>query len=329
MAIETVTRLAGRLLATLTLGLFSLCCAANSGFKINTDPNALVGQKIVFFTLDANDVKLLEPACVVSLTNPHVLKTAWPDIIKDNPILNNTEFHILHGTESLYHYCRGKAAKLRYYKERDRIMKNRLLESMVWEFSYMVNNPHYMPDNWPFMKTMYLELGMARMLENKAAPALQAFQNALTLDPSYEQAHISGTDAWIALGKQDKALLQATEGLAHNPDSKPLKRRYLKLGGKTPFPAPHEKPGTEAKGEPSAQDAASAKPTEGQVTNNEARGHAAGGSSQDKPAEVASEAAKDISRLPGAGAGADVTKDAAADQGQEHPPNNPYCRFCP
>jgi len=104
---------------------------------------------------------------------------------------------------------------------------------------YMVKHPEFLPVNWPHMKRMYLELGVARTLQKRPQIAIKDFYEALGLDPAYEQAHIALADAWTDLGQNKKALEQVSEGLRHRPDSKPLQRRFKKLGGNLPFPEPY------------------------------------------------------------------------------------------
>lgn len=206
---------------------------------INTDPTKLIGKKIIIITLDAADVRLLEPACVVPLTNGTPGKL-WYHMVRDNPILNDPRYYILKDAISLHHFCRGQAAKIRYFKERDPVLKKRLLhEHMIGENVFMISHPEWLPKNWPYMKRMHLELGMARVLAKQNGEAVRSFEEALRLDPAYEEAHIAYADALISMGLKDKALAQVTEGLKHNPDTKALQRRYTKLGGKPPFPEPY------------------------------------------------------------------------------------------
>jgi tetratricopeptide (TPR) repeat protein len=176
---------------------------------------------------------------------------------------------------------------------------------MIWEYKYMIEHSEYVPKSWAYLKVMHLELGNARMLEKKPAEAFHSYEAALRLDPGYERAHVAYVDLLKEIGKPAQALAQASEGIRHNPNSKPLKRRYRELGGKPPYPEPYKNTLQEdraANDEP-AQRPDRAKETDAATADT---GHA-----------VASEPPKPS--LP-------VLDPAAAE-----PKNsaNPYCRFCP
>jgi len=282
--------------------LVSMGAQADPKAVINTDPSKLIGKPILFFKLDHTDVKLLEPACVVPLTN-WGRGGQWFDMVRGHPILDDPRYGILKGADSLHHYCRGKAAEIRYFKERDPVMKKRLLEEMVGEYVFMIGHPQYLPKNWPYMKVMHLELGKARMLEKNPAQAIRSFEQALSLDPAYDKAHIAYSDALTDMGQKAKALLQVTEGLRHNPDSRAIQRRYEELGGKSPFPEPYKK------AEPEIGKAAAEVPVAD-----------ADKASDAVPAVIQAEPAPEPTTPPATA----VPPAGASEKG-----NNPYCRFCP
>jgi tetratricopeptide (TPR) repeat protein len=291
------------LLAGLLLSMGS--AQAAPGVAINTDPSKLIGKTILFFKLDHMDAKLLEPACVVPLTNGGS-GGQWFDMVRGHPLLDVPRYQILKGADSLHHYCRGQAAEIRYFKERDPVMKRRLLEEMIGEYVFMIGHPQYLPKNWPYMKVMHLELGNARMLEKKPAQAIRSFEQALSLDPAYEKAHIAYTDALVDMGLKAKALAQVTEGLRHNPDSRGHQRRYKELGGKLPYPEPYKK---------AVQEDANAVPDEPVAVPEK--------SQQIVPAVTEAEpaAAPEQAKIP--------PEPLVSPENEKKNSKNPYCRFCP
>jgi tetratricopeptide (TPR) repeat protein len=291
------------LLASLLLTMGSAQAAPVA--SINTDPSKLIGQTILFFKLDHMDVKLLEPACVVPLTNGGQSQM-WYDMVRNHPLLNDPRYAILRGADSLHHYCRGQAAKIRFFKERNSVMKRRLLEYMVGEYIFMINHPQYLPKNWSYMKVMHLELGNARMLEKKSAQAIRSFEQALSLDPAYLKAHIAYTDSLVDMGLKAKALAQVIEGLRHDPDTKGLQRRYQELGGKLPYPEPYKK---------SVQDAANAVSDESTVVPDK--------SQEIVPSVTEAQpiAAPEQDKIP--------AEPLVSPENENKNSKNPYCRFCP
>lgn len=272
---------------------------------INTDPNKLIGETILFFRLDHMDVKLLEPACVVPLTNGGQSQM-WYDMVRNHPLLDDPRYAILRGADSLHHYCRGQAAKIRYFKERDAVMKKRLLEYMVSEYTFMIDHPRYLQNNWPYMKIMHLELGNARMLEKKPAQAIRSFEQALSLDPAYEKVHIAYADALVDMGQKAKALAMVTEGLRHNPDTRGLQRRYKELGGKLPYPEPYKKV---------VQDATKAVPDQPAATLEKSQA-VVPVVTETEPATTPEQAKTPPEPL-------------SLPENENKNSKNPYCRFCP
>lgn len=293
-----------QLLLIFTLPLANLNAQTHN--TINTDPNKLIGKTILFFKLDHADVQLLEPACVVPLTNGGNEVGMWYELTRNHPILNDPRYHILKGADSIHHYCRGQAAKIRYFRERDRFMQRRLLEEMIGEYEFMINNPQWLPPNWPYMKIMHFELANAKILEKKPAMALQSYEKALSLDAGYEQARIGIIDVLTDLGRKNSALEHAAEGLRHNQNSKGLQRRYLALGGTMPYPEPYLQAHQSPSQPPPALPLNPTETIQDPMAGSEHRNSRISEDSFSEPAAAPTSVSPEI--------------------GTE---SNPYCRFCP
>lgn len=89
--------------------------------------------------------------------------------------------------------------------------------------------------------TAQMYRGMARVLQRDRTNALLDLSDAVLRNPGMLAAYIHLSELHSNMGNKQKALEYVTEGLKHQPSSKQLQRRYLKLGGKEPFPIPYQK----------------------------------------------------------------------------------------
>lgn len=159
-------------------------------------------------------------------------------------------------------------------------------------------------DRPQLLSLAYLYKGMAQQLLNLRTEATADMLQALQLNPKLQDAYVKLADTLSALGNNAKALDMVTEGLRNIPDSKPLKRRYFKLGGKEPLPQPHRGGETEKAPEAKAPSGKEAEPVpapmpeEGAAKRPETRETTAPVQAEAKPAPIGS-------------------------------PSNPWCRFCP
>lgn len=138
--------------------------------------------------------------------------------------------------------------------------------------------------------------GIALTMMQKPGEAIGNLLKAIEMNPKLTRAYLSLSEIYEKQKSNNKALDIVTEGLRHNPDTKSMQRRYTKLGGKLPYPAPIEPVVVET---PNVAPPTSVAP--------------APASTEPKP---------------------DMPVEASpADESLAQPkigsPKNPYCRFCP
>ena len=139
-----------------------------------------------------------------------------------------------------HHFCNGLNYLNRYYRSSfDPNARSYLFKSRL-EFNYMIN--HLVP-NSSLAGHSYLYRGIVYRLEGENLKALNDFQKAITYNPKLSKAYAMMADYYSKNGQRGEALKIVTKGLKHVPHSKALKRRYLSLGGKKPFPQPEKLPG--------------------------------------------------------------------------------------
>ena len=106
---------------------------------------------------------------------------------------------------------------------------------------HTVNSGNPMDQYYP---TAQMYRGMAYVLLKNHTKAALDLNEALRRNPGLQDAYSQLADMYSGLGNKHGALTIVTEGLKNLPASKPLRRRYLALGGKEPFPEPYH-PATE------------------------------------------------------------------------------------
>ena len=195
--------------------------------------------------LGVNDIFLLEPVCALIFKHYNLLKQnprvgQWYIQLKGSPLLNLPEYNIAKGAISFHHYCWSKVAENRYYREMNPVKRKGLADYAADNYKFVLDHPEYRPANWPYLPKLYVDYGNALILRwepRQMAIAVYAFETALQYDKAYVPAIIGLSNIYEKQGDQRKALEYITEGLRYLPDSKGLKRRYGKLGGKRPYPA--------------------------------------------------------------------------------------------
>jgi len=239
------------------------------------------------------DLKRLPPYCHArlntSLDSPE--SKAWFAAIGSNYL-------------DFYHYCGGLNLMNHYWSARNAKERTAILQQAKGEFDYMVS--HERPD-FTMRADLYTNRGEVLWLMKKAGEAIRDLNTAISADPKKARAYALLADVHMGSKDRAKALEVIAQGLRFIPDSKALRRRYLELGGKEPFPEPLPearaesaavKPADQVQPAPKTEPAAakpakdSAGPQEPQNATNEV---------QEKP-----ETASQIGNR-----------------------KNPYCRFCP
>lgn len=200
------------------------------------------------------------------------------------------------------HTCYGINSINRYYKAKGERARSNLLEAALRDFNYSVE--HLSPD-FRLMPEIYYYRGVVYKLQGKHAQAVADFLKSLELEPRYTRSVAELSDLYAGkYSNGTKALEVVTEGLRHNPDSKELRRRYEKYGGKPPYPEPYRK-----------QEQAEPKAT-GPVENAPPKV----GTTRPAPADFQ---------------GASPSKETVPDAREAKQPqaidskSNPWCRFCP
>ncbi len=135
----------------------------------------------------------------------------------------------------IHHYCfavnfvnRARRA----HDQKDRIYNLGLAKS---NYNYVIKATE--PRFW-MRPQIYVELGRVHLQLKEAGDALRLFNDAIRFNPAYEPAYHALIDVQRQSGRAKDGLEVATAGLQRIPDSQSLKKAYLELGGKEPFPEP-------------------------------------------------------------------------------------------
>jgi len=203
-------------------------------------PKDIVGVMSEGEPISLQDAKSLSPVCLLIYAQSGT-GTQWYTTLKNSPLLDRAEYVIARNAVSYHHVCWAEVSRSRYYRAKSETTRKRYLLSIAGNYEFMTAHPEYLPIGWPHMAEMFLEIGKARSLLGQHKEAINAFIKALNLQPDSENVYITLSNYMETRGAKQKALEYATEGLKHVPESKTLKRRYIKLGGKEPFPTPHPK----------------------------------------------------------------------------------------
>ena len=136
---------------------------------------------------------------------------------------------------SIHHYCyaqvflnrAGKASNLRDAEHQRQLA--------VKEYGYILRAAR--PDFW-MRSQMYVELGRIHVQLRQPEKAVVLFKSAIAFTPAYLPAYLALISQLRQMGNRSGALEAASAGLQHLSGSKALKKAYLDLGGKKPFPEP-------------------------------------------------------------------------------------------
>lgn len=135
----------------------------------------------------------------------------------------------------VHHYCFGLNFANRAMRAGNATSRKFNLESSKGEFNYVIQRlekTHWM---YPQLQT---DMGNTLLKLNDSSGALNAFNMALSANPSYERAYMGLIQTLQKSGSRSSVLDVASTGLKHLPTSRYLKKIYLDFGGKEPFPEP-------------------------------------------------------------------------------------------
>jgi tetratricopeptide (TPR) repeat protein len=203
------------------------------------------------FKPNAAELLRLPPYCQAKFNLPQgsAASNAWRDQIGEN-------------YKDLHHYCAGLNYVNRYWGEQDPRQRSYYLQRALGNFDYMVKAEK---PGFALRAELYLNRGEVFRIMRKPGQAIDDFKRALSINPNLEKPYLQLADLHKAGKSTARALETVTEGLRHIPDSKPLQRRYLELGGKKPFPEPIvakvDEPAPEPAAAPAGAADASSEPT--------------------------------------------------------------------
>lgn len=219
----------------------------------------------------------------------------------------------------IHHYCYALIFISRYHGAfGDKVAKKSSAQEAIGNLDYVINHSN---PNFSMLPDVYLDKGALLAAEGLYAAALTNIIKAIELKKDNKRAYGVIANVYISLKQTDKALSYVTEGLRYNPSSKQLRRQYLELGGKEPFPEPYKMGDKEEK----------IKATEGAATQE-----------KNKPAETMIKPSTDISdqeTLRGSNKAApektntpqvqEIKQTQEVKKEKFGTANNPWCRFCP
>lgn len=133
----------------------------------------------------------------------------------------------------VHHYCAGVNFASRCRKFTDKINKDYACGGAVKNFEYMIN--HAKPD-FSLMSDVYYQKGVVLAFLNKDALALMDLEKSIEVNPKNTAAYLSVADLYVKIRQDAKALSKVSEGLRYVPESKGLRKKYIKLGGELPYP---------------------------------------------------------------------------------------------
>lgn len=155
----------------------------------------------------------------------------------DDPQWQMWTSRMVAGFGNSHHYCQGLNNINRYYKASSNYDRNYYLGVAAGEIGYMIEHT---AANGSLIPEAYMNRGFAYAKLHKDGEALKDFMKSLELNPRLPQTYSMIANFYEERKMQNKALEYITEGLKYIPNNKTLQRRYLKLGGKEPFPEPYE-----------------------------------------------------------------------------------------
>ncbi len=176
------------------------------------------------FNPNAQEMLLMPPYCKVKFTAPPSSPEwqAWRDRIGENYI-------------DLHHYCAALNFVNRYWGARSALDRSYYLKEAMDNFNYMVKAAK---PGFSLLADLYSNRGDVFKLQGRPGEAMLDYDQAIKSNPHLVRPYLQLIDLYEGEKKRNKSLEVATDGLRNNPDSKALRRRYLEVGGKRPFPKP-------------------------------------------------------------------------------------------
>lgn len=134
-----------------------------------------------------------------------------------------------------HHLCDAIIAINKIHRVKNAMERNTLMKDAMGNLNYMIQ--HAKPD-FGLMPDVYLYRSRVHNLLDRRGEAVADLRKAIELNPKASASYLLAVGYLENIGQKEDALKLVTEGLRHLPDNQSLRKAYLKLGGKEPFPEP-------------------------------------------------------------------------------------------
>lgn len=158
----------------------------------------------------------------------------------------------------LHHYCHGLKWANRARQTADRRARAGNLGMAKGEYQYAARAAG--AGFW-MRPQIYVELAHVHLGLGELGEAGRFFGEAIGASPTYVAAYLGLIEVHRRSGAKTAALEVASAGLRQVPESRPLQKAYLELGGKKPFPEPAQTPDSRAEAREAPAESPLAPPT--------------------------------------------------------------------
>lgn len=136
-----------------------------------------------------------------------------------------------------HHLCDAIIAINKIPRAKSAMERNTLTKNAMGDLNYMIQ--HAKPE-FGLMPDVYLYRSRVHHLVDRRGEAVADLRKAIELNPKASGSYLQAVSYLENIGQKEEALKLAVEGLRHMPDNQSLRKAYLKLGGKEPFPEPYQ-----------------------------------------------------------------------------------------
>ncbi len=135
-----------------------------------------------------------------------------------------------------HHYCYAvNFMKNRLSSVQTSSERKSMLNVIIGNYEYVLKHA----ENTFWMRPqIHLEIGRVYERMREKGAAMGQYGQAISFNPDFQAAYLPLIAVQRDLGDPKSALATASEGLRRFPSSTGLKKAYLSLGGKEPFPEP-------------------------------------------------------------------------------------------
>lgn len=140
------------------------------------------------------------------------------------------------GFIDVHHYCQALMHLQRYYSATRPQIRRLFLQEATHNLDYMIRANHSVAE-LSILPDVYVDRGRTLLLQKKDGEALQAFLQAIKLNPATVSAYVALSDLSLKAGNKQNALQYAEDGLKNVPDNRALQHRYQALSGRAFVPS--------------------------------------------------------------------------------------------